>query len=180
MPGVDPLLFKAQLIQESALNPNATSPVGAMGLAQIMPGTAQDLSKKLGYKLNPYNAEHSIEGGAYYMGYLRRQWRSKREEADRHSLALASYNAGLGNVLRAQVRCNNVIPYRDIIRCLPDVTGEHAKETLHYVKNIWWIYQKLCIRQRYIRLSDEIENLPYGELTCARLGSGRVPVETEP
>lgn len=143
MIGVDPLLYKAQLIQESALKTHAVSPVGAMGLAQLMPGTAKDLSRQLGYTIDPFNARHSIEAGAKYMGQLRRQWRVKRPEVDRHNLALASYNAGLGNILKAQRRCGNPSLYNDIMRCLPQITGHHSKETLNYAPKIRRVYHKL-------------------------------------
>lgn len=144
MPGVDPLLFKAQLIQESALKPDAVSPVGAMGLAQLMPGTVKDSSRALGYQVNPYNPRHAIQAGARYMSYLRGQWRWERPERDKHSLALASYNAGLGHILAAQKHCNNATLYSDIIACLPRVTGRHAEETLNYVPRIWAIYKRLA------------------------------------
>lgn len=143
MIGVDPLLYKAQLIQESALKTHAVSPVGAMGLAQLMPGTAKDLSKQIGYTIDPFNVRHSIEAGAKYMGQLRRQWRVKRPETDRHNLALASYNAGLGNILKAQKRCGNVPLYNDIMKCLRQITGRYADETLNYAPKIRRVYHQL-------------------------------------
>ena len=52
LPNTDWRLYKAQLIQESALKPNATSHAGAKGLAQFMPGTWQDIQTQLNAKLN--------------------------------------------------------------------------------------------------------------------------------
>jgi soluble lytic murein transglycosylase-like protein len=137
MPGVDWKLWKAQLFQESRLDPNARSPVGAEGLAQFMPGTWKDVTKALGWELVDRRlAAPSIEAGAYYMRKLRVAWHAPRSEVDRHNLAMASYNAGLGNILKAQKLCGGLSPYSSIIACLPEVTGPHADETLSYVPRI--------------------------------------------
>lgn len=138
LPGLDWRLWKAQLYQESRLDPDAVSPVGAAGLAQFMPGTWADVSRRLKYEnLSPHMAEPSILAGAYYMATLRNQWSAKRPETDRHQLAAASYNAGLGNILKAQERCNDLSLYSEIIKCLPQITGQHSEETITYVERIW-------------------------------------------
>ena len=94
LPGIDWRLLKAQCYQESRLDPYAVSPVGAQGLCQFMPGTAEEVSKQLGVTVSPFVPEWSIQAAAFYMQRLRRGWSSPRPEIDRHSLALASYNAG--------------------------------------------------------------------------------------
>ena len=135
---------KAQLVAESNLNPNAVSPVGAMGLGQFMPGTLKDVSRELGFPGGPDGGEATafapalnIQAHAYYMRNLRSQFKRERPEWDRHSLALASYNAGLGNVLKAQRECGNSLLYKPMAACLHLVTGHHSKETLTYVDRIW-------------------------------------------
>lgn len=129
---------KAQLVAESGLKPNATSPVGAMGLGQFMPGTWKDVSRELGYgDVSAYNTAYNIQAHAYYMRNLRNQFKAKRPEYDKHSLALASYNAGLGNVLKAQKKGGNSLLYEPMIKALPLVTGHHSKETTDYVNRIW-------------------------------------------
>lgn len=139
--------WKAQLYQESRLDPSAVSPVGARGLAQFMPGTWRDEAGRLGFAhLSPHAAEPSILAGAAYMARLRTQWRSERPESDRRELAQASYNAGLGNILRAQQRCNGARHWPDIQRCLPLVTGEaNAHETRTYVERIARWYGVLVV-----------------------------------
>ena len=73
--------WRAQLCQESRLDPAALSPVGAAGLAQFMPGTWADVSRRLGYgDVSPHVARYAIEAGAYYMASLRRQWSSPRPD----------------------------------------------------------------------------------------------------
>jgi len=87
--GVSPDLVKAVAMVESALNPNAISPKGAMGLMQLMPATAEryDVSDPL----DPYE---SLSGGTRHLRDL------LDEFDDNQTLALAAYNAGSGAVRR--------------------------------------------------------------------------------
>lgn len=132
---------KAQLVAESNLKPNAVSPVGAMGLGQFMPATWKEVSRELkfpdGGEATAFAPSLNIQAHAYYMLKLRSQFKRERPEWDRHSLALASYNAGLGNVLKAQRECGNSLLYKPMASCLHKVTGHHHKETLTYVTRIW-------------------------------------------
>lgn len=140
--------WKAQLYQESRLDPDAVSPVGARGLAQFMPATWRMMvvELKLGLNASPHS-ETAIEAGAYYMARLRRQWSSPRPRADRQMLAQASYNAGLGHLLTAQRRCGMAVLYDAIIRCLPAVTGRHSEETMTYVTRIWRWWRLMEVEQ---------------------------------
>lgn len=138
LPGVPWRLWKAQLYQESRLDPDAVSPAGAVGIAQFMPATWLAVSRQLGYGLIDRRlAAPAIEAGAYYMATLRAVWSSPRPEHDRHSLAMASYNAGTGNMLAAQRACGGALLYDDIMICLPQVTGRYAAETIGYAPAIW-------------------------------------------
>jgi soluble lytic murein transglycosylase-like protein len=137
---VDWRLVKAQLFQESRLNPNAVSKAGAQGLAQFMPGTWRDMQKKMRMPANasPFNPEFAIPALCYYMAELHNQWSAKREPADRYALALASYNAGLGNLLNAQKLAGGANEYHKIIAQLHRVTGhDDAPETIGYVDKIF-------------------------------------------
>jgi len=146
LPGVDWRLLKAQYYQESRLDPAAVSPVGAAGIAQFMPGTWAEVSRQIGSgQISPHMAEPAIEAGAYYMAQLRKRWSAPRSEADRHSLALASYNAGLGNILKAQKLAGGAPDYAQIIKRLPEVTGRHAKETTTYVMRIWGYWTQMLL-----------------------------------
>ena len=136
LPTVDWRLYKAQLIQESSLRPLVVSHAGAKGLAQFMPGTWADVSSKLQLVGSPFDPHLAIPAGAFYMSQLRQQWHWKRPERDQHNLALASYNVGLGNMLKAQRLCKMAVLYEDIARCLHLVPNVNEHETLSYVVRI--------------------------------------------
>lgn len=75
------------------------------------------------------------------MAKLRRTWRRDRAILERNELAQASYNAGTGNILRAQAYCGGARLWPAVRACLPLVTGaQNAHETVTYVERIqrWW------------------------------------------
>jgi soluble lytic murein transglycosylase-like protein len=86
---LSPSLLSALVWQESRWNPQAVSPKGAMGLAQLMPGTARDLG------VNPADPVANLSGGARYLRYLLDTFDGDVEKA------LAAYNAGPGRVRNA-------------------------------------------------------------------------------
>ncbi len=138
--------LKAQLYQESLLDPSAISPVGAAGLGQFMPGTWKDTSRQLGFgRVSPHSVKHSIMAAAFYMRKLRNGWSAPRPEIDRMDLARASYNAGFGNLLKAQKKAGGASRYANIIEALPQVTGRHSKETITYNQRIHrWHKELTC------------------------------------
>lgn len=102
-----------------------------------MPKTWDEVQRDLGWNnVSPHAERQSIFAGAYYMAKLRKAWKSKRPVWDRQWLAQASYNGGMGNLLKAQKLCGGPNRYDEIIRCLPKVTGKHSKETIDYIERI--------------------------------------------
>jgi hypothetical protein len=110
--GVDPRFIHAVIQQESQYNAKAVSPVGAQGLMQMMPATAERFGLK-----DPFDAAANVEAGTKYL-----KWLLDRFDGD-VSLALAGYNAGEGSVDKFQ----GVPPY---------------SETQNYVKKIVTNYGK--------------------------------------
>ena len=144
--GQDWRWFKAQLYQESHMDPTAISPAGARGLAQFMPETWKDMCDRFEWgDASPYDTALSIRAGAYYMASLARSWTSRRPKIDQWDLARASYNAGFGNILKAQEAAGGALLYADIIAALPLVTGENSRETIEYVKRIHRWYTELSL-----------------------------------
>lgn len=135
--------LKAQSCQESLIKATAKSQVGAYGFMQFMPATWRDMQKQL--KVPPLlqaSARDQIDAGAFYMGQLTASWAAKRTANDRLKLALASYNAGIGNLLKAQKKCDGCSDYAGIIRQLPAVTGDkNSRETIGYSINIFGIFE---------------------------------------
>jgi soluble lytic murein transglycosylase-like protein len=116
--GVDPRLIMAIVMVESGFNPNATSRVGAMGLGQLMPGTADGLGVR-----NAYDSVENIYGMVKLVRtHLDDYRRRTDDEYEAIALALAAYNAGAGAVRRH----GGVPPYR---------------ETQNYVRKVIGLYQ---------------------------------------
>jgi len=93
---VDTYLIMAIIKAESGYKPDAVSPVGAVGLMQIMPGTGKEIADKL--KIQNYNddmlkdPDTNIKFGCWYINWLNKEMNYNEKSV------LASYNGGIGNV----------------------------------------------------------------------------------
>lgn len=133
--------FKAQAIAESNLNPLARSPAGALGIMQIMPKTFKEISnmeKSISSRIK--NARWNIAAGIYYDRMMWKIWKAKRPFLDRVNFMFASYNAGKGNILKAQKLAEkkglNPNLWQSIKKVLPKITGKRSRETISYIKKI--------------------------------------------
>jgi soluble lytic murein transglycosylase-like protein len=112
--GVDPALLLSVLVQESGGDPRARSSRGAVGLMQLMPGTAAEVGVS-----QPLHPGQNVMGGARYLARMLQRFGSSVD------LALAGYNAGPGTVER---HGGSIPPYR---------------ETRDYVSRVGDLYSRL-------------------------------------
>lgn len=128
--GISSALVDAVAWQESRYNNNARSPVGAIGVMQLMPGTARQLGV-----VDPSNVHQNIMGGAAYL----------RAQLDRFGnnvpLALAAYNAGPGAVQKY----GGIPPYRETRNYVRQIMGRMSQGANHAAQNAGNVAQSALI-----------------------------------
>jgi soluble lytic murein transglycosylase-like protein len=113
--GLPPEFLAATLLQESAFDPQAISSAGAVGIAQLMPSTAE------GIGIDPFDPFDAIDGAAQLLsGYVRTY---DGRYANAYAAALAAYNAGPGAV----DAYHGVPPYAETRDYINDIIDRWAK-----------------------------------------------------
>jgi membrane-bound lytic murein transglycosylase MltF len=158
---LDYLLMAAQGYQESQLDQNAKSQVGAIGVMQLMPATGKDM--KVG---DIMQAEANIHAGVKYMRFMIDQY-FKDEPMDKLNkglFAFASYNAGPGRVrqLRREAEKRGLDPnvwFGNVEQIASERVG---RETVTYVSNIYKYYvaYKLLDEERARRAASKAAMKP--------------------
>lgn len=111
--GVDKNLILSVIQQESSFNPYSTSSTGAMGLMQLMPGTASELGVT-----NAYDVDQNVDGGTKYLKSLLNTFGDYKK-------AIAAYNAGPGAVESSNGEMSK----------LPQETKDYVSKVLKYYTN---------------------------------------------
>ena len=146
--GFDWHYFKAQAVAESNLREDARSPVGAVGVMQIMPRTFAEIQRK-----NPAitgsldQPRWNIAAGIWYDRQHFVVWAADRSLVERLKFTFGSYNAGRSSILRAQQFALgeglNARLWDSVAGELPRVTGRRSQETVVYVARVLDIRQVL-------------------------------------
>ena len=124
---LDPLLLLSVMREESRFDPRARSVAGALGLMQIMPHTARNLTRRLNLDISDdtaiYDVKTNITIGGYYLNSLLKEFGSL-------PVALAAYNAGHDKV-REWIKEGNYRSFDEFIEDIPyDETGNYVKRVL--------------------------------------------------
>ena len=135
----DPLMLSAQGFQESRLRQEARSPVGAIGVMQLMPATGEELGVGDITLIEP-----NIHGGSKYMDQLMSKYfpDANFSEQNRTLFAFASYNCGPGNVskMRKEAAKRGLNPDKWFNNVEIVVSERIGLETTTYVRNIFKYY----------------------------------------
>jgi soluble lytic murein transglycosylase-like protein len=112
--GIAPQFLAATLLQESAFDPDAVSPAGAVGIAQFTVPTAME------YGVDPWQPDSAIDGAARVLAAYLYDY---RERDDPYAFALAAYNAGPAAV----AAYHGVPPYRETKDYITDVRDRWSR-----------------------------------------------------
>jgi membrane-bound lytic murein transglycosylase MltF len=148
---LDWMLMAAQGYQESRLDHNARSHVGAIGVMQVMPATGKELNVGDVKQLEP-----NIHAGVKYIRQLIDRYYAKEpmDDLNRVLFAFAAYNAGPGRVrqlrrLAAERGLNPNVWFQNVERVAAERIG---RETITYVSNIYKYYVSyLLIQGEYMQ-----------------------------
>ena len=140
--------FDRQLFKESKFDPEATSEAGAMGIAQFMPDTIEDMKRNrlVDEDFDPYDEDQARAAQRKYMGWLsERPYLAKGSDEVQAAKFVMAYNWGVGNAKKflTQQRENNVDIYdsTDWVHNIPKNKKTDRYETKEYVQKIMNINQ---------------------------------------
>lgn len=132
---ISPYLFLSLVREESHFNPDAKSPVGALGLSQIMPSTATHIEGKTVSKQELMDVENNIRIGEKYFNYITQHFNGNVY------LAILSYNAGFGNVEKWLNDSN--ISAKEIDEFVENVPFSETKNYIKKILTSYWTYQNI-------------------------------------
>lgn len=153
---LNPLLVTALMRQESRFQSKIKSPVGATGLMQVMPSTGAWIAPKIGVdfkKISLENPNDNIMLGTWYLDYTHQQY------SNNSMLAIASYNAGPGNV----AKWLQTIPKKDPDEFVEEIPFDETRNYVRQVFGNYWNYLRLYnpeISALVSKYSEEHPKLP--------------------
>ncbi len=131
--GVDTALVLGVITQESGFNANAVSPVGAMGLMQLMPSTVKHIKSASPVRIaSAFEPSQNVAAGTWYLRSLYNQFQGYPEER-RWQFALASYNGGIGRVSNAITKVSKATGKSRTQVTWSEVSPYMPRETRNYV-----------------------------------------------
>jgi hypothetical protein len=143
----DPLLIAAQGYQESGLDQSKRSPVGAVGIMQVMPATARDANVAIP---DIHIAERNVEAGVKYLRFLRDRYFSDPalRPLDRTLFAFAAYNAGPGNIAKARKHAKETGLDPNVWFDSVELAAARviSREPVNYVRNVLKYYVSYRLR----------------------------------
>ena len=129
--------------KESRFHIEGQSRKGAVGLMQLLPGTAARFGAA-----DPIDPQQSVAAAATYLSYIEKLLVRRHEDLRlEHALVLASYNAGEGQILRCLQTLDSLhvstSVWENVIQTIPSVEGFKGKETVAYVKEVMDLYEDI-------------------------------------
>ncbi len=137
--GLNPYLILSVIKEESHFNPNIQSPVGAIGLSQIMPSTALMISDKSYSVSELRDPDINIELGSKYFSYLMDIF------SDNESLCVLSYNSG-PNAVKGWLKEFQDLPFDIMVENIP------YRETREYIKKVYGAYWNYLLTYENVKI----------------------------
>ena len=158
---VDPLLMMAQSYQESGLDHSAKSPVGAIGIMQVMPATGAELNVG-----DITVLENNVHAGIKYVRFMVDRYYANEpmDQTNKILFSFASYNAGPSRVarLRREAEKSGFDPNRWFGHVEVIAAKRVGSETVRYVSNIfkYYIAYRLLVEQQQKRKATKDKLVP--------------------
>ncbi|MBK5942725.1 transglycosylase SLT domain-containing protein [Halorhodospira halophila] len=135
-------LHGALIHQESRWRPDAESPVGAQGLAQIMPQTAEHIGELVGEPVDPLDPRQAIRAMSAYTAWLHGQI----DAADRWAMTLSAYNGGIGWLQRDRAQADDPARWWCSVEGVQTRGDAAQEENRDYVREVMLRYQGRYLR----------------------------------
>jgi soluble lytic murein transglycosylase-like protein len=135
-------VITAQIAQESRFDPDARSPVGAMGIMQFMPGTAKWAAQAGGFGIAaPLDPSWAIKAGVWYDRFLYDRVQAPKTPCDRWLFTLSAYNGGEKRVRDRQAQSVDPGSWAATGNINPGISAGNQSENAQYGPRIVYVLQ---------------------------------------